>query len=89
VRADIATDFARLRAAGTFPAARLQKLEVFRSHGPFELTVPPADIAAGFYKKLYGLQGHKRTFYTGAALHSHDSSLLWRFTEGLLPAIAT
>lgn len=86
VRNDIAADFARLRAAGTYPA-QLQRLEIFRGHNPFELTVSAGDIAAGFYRRLYGLQGHNHTFYTGAALHSQDSSLLWRFTEGLLPQI--
>ena len=86
VRADIAADIARLRAAGTYPA-RLRRLEIFRSHNPFELTVTAGDIAAGFYRRLYGLQGRQHTFYTGAAFHSQDSSLLWRFTEELLPQI--
>ena len=63
------------------------ELAVFSSHTPFELTVPSKAIAAGFYKELYGLQSQRNTFYTGAAFHTHDSSLLWQFTEGLLPSI--
>ena len=39
-------------------------------------------------EKLNALQGRNRTFYTGAAFHTHDSSLLWQFTEALLPRIA-
>jgi hypothetical protein len=49
--------------------------------------VPTGAIKAGFYRKLYALQGRNRTFYTGAAFHTHDSSLLWQFTEALLPRI--
>ncbi|KAK9482663.1 hypothetical protein V1527DRAFT_485538 [Lipomyces starkeyi] len=61
---------------------------VFSSHTPFELTVPASAINAWFYKKLYRLQGYRKTWYTGAAFHTHDSSLLWQFTEKLLPSIA-
>ncbi|KAE8453972.1 hypothetical protein EG329_007748 [Mollisiaceae sp. DMI_Dod_QoI] len=60
---------------------------VYTSHSPFELTVPATAIAGGFYKQLYGLQGTRNTFYTGAAWHTQDSSLLWQFTEALLPNI--
>jgi hypothetical protein len=81
VRHNIAADIRRLGA--TFDG-----LEIFRSHVPFEMTVDAADIAAGFYRQLGALQGRNQTYYTGAAFHTHDSSLLWRFTEALLPRIA-
>jgi hypothetical protein len=77
----------RLRTAGTLPTTT-PEFAVFASHSPFELTVPAGAIEAGFYQKLYSLQGRHRTFFTGAAFHTHDSSLLWQFTEGLLPQIA-
>ena len=75
-------------AAATVRTVPLGDLEIFRSHVPFELTVGTADIAAGFYRSLGALQGRNHTYYTGAAFHTHDSSLLWRFTEALLPRIA-
>jgi hypothetical protein len=50
-------------------------------------TAPATAIKKGFYKELYGLQGQRRTYYTGAAFHTHDSSLLWQFTETLLPLV--
>ncbi|KIJ27447.1 hypothetical protein M422DRAFT_271356 [Sphaerobolus stellatus SS14] len=53
-------------------------------HTPFELVVSKEQIAAGFYKELYGLQGARRTWWSGAAFHTHDSSLLWQFTEGIV-----
>nr|BFF21828.1 hypothetical protein GCM10025730_53490 [Promicromonospora thailandica] len=46
-------------------------------------------VRAGFYRRLGSLQGRNRTFYSGAAFHTHDSSLIWQFTETLLPRIAT
>lgn len=59
----------------------------YQSHTPFELTVTKEAIQAGFYRELYALQGQMHTWYTGAAFHTHDSALLWRFTEGLIPGI--
>ncbi|KAF7720032.1 Beta-cyclopiazonate dehydrogenase [Penicillium ucsense] len=53
----------------------------YHSHTPFELTVGRDEIAGGFYKKLYALQGHRNTWYTGAAFDTQDSSMLWNFTE--------
>ena len=49
--------------------------------------VPADDIANGFYKALNSLQGRNGTFYTGAAFQTNDSSLIWSFTESLLPKI--
>ncbi|KAH8700753.1 amine oxidase, flavin-containing superfamily [Talaromyces proteolyticus] len=60
---------------------------IFASHTPFELTVSSSAIESGFYKRLYAMQGKRSTYYTGAAFHTQDSSLLWRFTEQLLPLI--
>ncbi len=57
---------------------------VSSNHRPFELSVDADAVKDGFYRDLYSLQGKKRTWWTGAAWHTHDSSLIWRFTEGLL-----
>ncbi|GAA4442098.1 FAD-dependent oxidoreductase [Phytohabitans houttuyneae] len=88
VRDAIVADIRRLRTAGSYPV-ELAGLEIFKAHNPFELVVGAGDVAGGFYRRLYGLQGRNGTFYTGAAFHTHDSSLLWRFTEALLPRIAS
>ena len=88
VKADIVAAVKRLKTAGTVPTAKTPEFAVFSSHSPFELTVSPSAIRNGFYRKLNALQGRNRTFYTGAAFHTHDSSLLWQFTESLLPRIA-
>jgi hypothetical protein len=77
----------RLGDAGTDPTTT-PEFAVFSSHTPYGLTVDSDAIKAGFYTKLYALQGQRSTFYTGAAWNAHDSSMLWVFTEQLLPAIA-
>ncbi|KAB8288468.1 hypothetical protein EYC80_010133 [Monilinia laxa] len=85
VRAAMFAEFNRLHVknmTNTTP-----KLLAYTRHTPFELWVPAKTIAAGFYRKLNALQGQKNTFYTGAAFHTHDSSLLWEFTQALLPNI--
>ena len=86
VKSLITDSVLRLRAAGTLNTTA-PKFAAYEDHAPFELRVSREAIAGGFYKRLYALQGQRHTWYTGAAFHVHDSSLLWQFTEGLLPAI--
>ncbi|MBQ0863760.1 NAD(P)/FAD-dependent oxidoreductase [Streptomyces sp. RK75] len=86
VRARVLADIRRLVAAGTLPRTTME-LETLKSHSPYALTVSRDDIADGFYRRLYSLQGRNRTFYNGAAFQTHDSSLLWQFTERLLPRL--
>jgi hypothetical protein len=88
VRANILADLARLQAAGTLPAAQ-PVFKTYASHAPYELTVSASDIAGGFYRDLYALQGRRHTYWNGAAFQAHDSALLWQYTEALLPQIAS
>ena len=60
---------------------------MFSGHVPFELHVTPRAIAAGFYDRLNALQGRNRTYYSGAALDSHNSTRIWTAIEDLLPSI--
>ncbi|KAI0964707.1 FAD/NAD(P)-binding domain-containing protein [Xylaria arbuscula] len=63
---------------------------IFETHNPMHLQVSPEDIKNGFFRRLTALQGglDGTMFYTGAAFHTHYSSLLWRFNrEVLLPKI--
>ncbi|PSN67425.1 FAD/NAD(P)-binding domain-containing protein, partial [Corynespora cassiicola Philippines] len=53
----------------------------FASYGPYEQHVPVEDVATGFYRKLWGLQGKRSTYFTGAAWQAQDSSMIWNFTE--------
>jgi hypothetical protein len=87
VKANIIAGVTRLRKAGTLDTTT-PEFAVFSSHTPFELTVPAKAIKKGFYKELYGLQGHRNTYYSGATFNTHDSTEIWRFTEALLPKIA-
>jgi hypothetical protein len=87
VRRNIRTEIERVATAGTYPVV-FEDLEIFKSHAPFELHVPAKAIAGGFYRRLNGLQGRNRTYYSGAAFHSHNSTRIWTGVETLLPAIA-
>ena len=88
VKKQIFASIDRLGAAGfSNSSSAAAELATYAGHVPFELTVPAQAIADGFYEKLDGLQGERNTYYTGAAFHVHDSSLLWQFTEGLPPGI--
>jgi hypothetical protein len=89
VQAKIIADIERMKFVGTFPTVAFDKFVAFSSHAPFELMVSPEEIAAGFYTDLNSLQGRNKTYYTSAAFQTNDSSLIWEFTEGLLPQVAS
>jgi hypothetical protein len=86
VQASILESLGLLQAAGTIPATSPAFVD-YSSHTPYELTVSASDIAGGFYSSLYGLQGHRSTYWNGAAFQAHDSAMIWQFTESLLPTI--
>jgi hypothetical protein len=76
-----------LKSAGTFATAKRPDFAAIGNHNPSQMRVDAKQIAQGFYGKLYSLQGYKKTFYTGAAWASDYSSILWLFTEGILPYV--
>ena len=86
VKRDIIKGVRQLNKAGTLPTTT-PEFAVFSSHSPFEFTVPATAIQQGFYNQLNALQGRRHMFYNGAAFDTHDSSLLWQFTEVLLPHV--
>ncbi|KAJ7481267.1 hypothetical protein B0H11DRAFT_2193462 [Mycena galericulata] len=52
----------------------------------FRLSAAPSDVASGFYKELYALEGTKNTFWTGGAWTEADSSQIWWWSDvSLLP----
>ncbi|KAH7242080.1 hypothetical protein BKA59DRAFT_401844 [Fusarium tricinctum] len=80
--------FGKIDEAGTYDVKEPNIL-AFASHG---LTVPkvsPKDLQAGFYKKLYALQGQRNTFWTGLTWAPDYTPILWDFTEKLFPQILT
>lgn len=91
VKAAVEASIKSLGTSEVVPGAGSQDIEwvAYKSHSPFELTVSVQEIQSGFYKKLYALQGPRATWWTGAAFHTHDSSLLWEFTEGIVQKILT
>jgi hypothetical protein len=82
VKATIVKQIRRLSDPVYFPTPpRVLDIVTFKGHTPFELNVRGDEIAAGFYGSLNDLQGRNRTYYSGAAFQSHDSSLIWRYTK--------
>jgi len=67
---------------------RFEGFATFAAHVPFELHLGPRDIAGGGYRRLNALQGRNRTYWSGAAWHSHNSARVWAGLERLLPSIA-
>jgi hypothetical protein len=86
VKKDILASIQRLKTAGTLNTTT-PEFAVFASHAPFQFSVSAEAIKSGFYRQLSALQGHRNMFFSGAAFHTQDSSLLWQFTESLLPRV--
>ncbi|KAF4452167.1 hypothetical protein F53441_4905 [Fusarium austroafricanum] len=78
--------FTKINQAGTYTVTT-PDIVAFASHG---LTVPKVttkELAAGFYNKLYALQGQRNTFWTGLTWAPDYTPILWDFTEKLFPQI--
>lgn len=81
VKADILATVKRIQEARGISTDKTPDWLAFANHAPFNLMVSNEAIRDGFYEKLYALQGQRHTFYNGAAWHTQDSSVLWKFTE--------
>lgn len=53
----------------------------YSAHAPFYLQVSSQEAEKGFYRELWGIQGGRGTWWTGASWRAQDSSSLWRFNE--------
>ncbi|KAH8204161.1 hypothetical protein TruAng_001713 [Truncatella angustata] len=75
-------------AAGTLPASNGSvSFPAFANHGMMHSRVSADELRAGFIQQQYALQGHRSTYYTGAAFSAGFSTILWAFNEELLPKI--
>ncbi|KAF5001230.1 hypothetical protein FGRMN_1173 [Fusarium graminum] len=63
------------------------KIAAFGVHNPTCLVVSGGELKNGFFEKLYSLQGQRSTWWTGLAWAPDYSSIIWDFTEALLPQI--
>ena len=86
IKQSIEDSIQRMASAGTYPV-QFEGYVLYSNHTPFELMVSADDIADGYYNVLNSLQGRHNTFFTGAAFQTNDSSLIWQFSEMLLPSI--
>ncbi|KAK8102361.1 hypothetical protein PG984_015507 [Apiospora sp. TS-2023a] len=80
----------RLIEQGVLPqtsSGESQPLEVvaLSDHGPMALRVSAEEHRKGFHQKLYALQGHRSTWWTGAAFSSHFQTIIWEYNEVFLP----
>ncbi|PLB48434.1 FAD/NAD(P)-binding domain-containing protein [Aspergillus steynii IBT 23096] len=82
-------DFDTLLEAGRLTESRKQELSWvdFSAHGPMHARVSVADVKDGYFKKLYGLQGGRSTWWTGGAFSVNFQTTLWEFDELLIPEL--
>ncbi|KAJ4378451.1 hypothetical protein N0V86_006154 [Didymella sp. IMI 355093] len=83
----IITDLKRWQAANGLEPTE-PEFVAFSNHSPYNLIVSSEATRASFYKKMYGLQGERNTFWSGATWRAQDSSASWAFTKNIvLPAL--
>lgn len=89
VKADVINSIKTLQEANPDKFNQTEpELVIYRSHAPFYLQARPEDTKNGFYEQMYALQGLRNTYWTGASWRSHDSSVIWRFTQNeVLPKL--
>lgn len=74
--------------AGTYDIAA-PAVVAFADHGSTVPKVSSEELSAGFFNKLYALQGQRSTYWTGLAWAPDYTPILWDFTEKLLPQIVS
>lgn len=73
--------------AGTLPRSEGNtslKWVAFSDHGAMHLRVGREELRQGFIQELYGLQGMRGTWYTGATWSAQFTSVVWAYTETIL-----
>ncbi|ORX98874.1 hypothetical protein BCR34DRAFT_676886 [Clohesyomyces aquaticus] len=79
----------KLAAAGTLNATNSCKADflAFSDHNSVLRRVSVETLREGWIQKLYGLQGHRATWYTGTLFGSDYTSNVWALTDTVLPRI--
>jgi hypothetical protein len=86
-KAGIITDLKRYQTINNLTSTE-PEFVAFSNHSPYNLMFGANATEAGYYKKLYALQGKRNTFWTGATWRAQDSSASWAFTkDSVLPAL--
>ena len=49
--------------------------------------VAPEEIRKGFYRSLLALQGHRNTYYLGAAVDTNESRSVWIHAEHMIKTV--
>ncbi|KLU85271.1 hypothetical protein MAPG_04299 [Magnaporthiopsis poae ATCC 64411] len=89
-RALTQTSFDKLVASGVVPANTTQQpvtFKAFSDHRQMHLHFSREELKAGFIQQQYALQGHRLTFYTGAAWTAQFTNAVWTFTDTILPRV--
>ncbi len=66
---------------------KLEAVTLFRLHTPFGTHVAPEEIRKGFYRSLLALQGHRNTYYLGAAVDTNESRSVWIHAEHMIKTV--
>lgn len=73
-------EIGRLRSHGTMNGTSRPEFAAIKHHSNYALTVSPKDVADGFYRRLYALQGYRATYYGGAEFASQGTVPVFNYT---------
>jgi hypothetical protein len=89
-KAAILSGFRAIAEGGAFPAPSepaYYDIVAFADHTSVRYNQSVEMLEDGFMKKLYGLQGHRGTWYTGGLWCPDYTSNTWAFTDTVLPRL--
>jgi len=82
----VRTNLATFISAGTVSPgdANTMQVKAWSNHGSMHAHFSANEVRTGLIQRLYGLQGHKGTWWTGGAWSQQFQSILWAYDDVLL-----
>ncbi|KAL1616919.1 hypothetical protein SLS54_008124 [Diplodia seriata] len=77
----VADALSRIGGAGTLNVTQPPTWLAFADHKPLQVRAGREDLLDGFYRRAFGLNGRRSTYYAGAAWVSDYTSVHWMYLE--------
>lgn len=88
IQAVIANSINAMITSGVLPVSNgTVEFVKFADHGKMHTRFSADTLRTGIVQKQVALQGHRSTFYTGAAFSAPFSTVLWEYNRVLLPSV--
>jgi hypothetical protein len=87
VECSILAEIVRLRNGLGITSNQTPQILTYRSHAPFQLSLPADAISNGLYSQLNALQGYRSIYYSGQTFVAPHFVAVLNYTQSILPSI--